>query len=169
LLKTYSKSSKKLNLSDSQRISRILIDKVQIHFPIEHEVVVERIFEYLDDRLKIYFDIDLLETELLKATKKEHLQFLFRNYFRSLRKYFGPQSVQKPVIIDTFKRKNVLEMPIVKPLKETAYEIRQRELQEMKERAEEEGKMTKTLKSLKGVWKPSVHFSEYDEDVLHTK
>jgi hypothetical protein len=168
-MKTYNKSIKKLNLSDAQRISKLLIDKIKIHFPIEYEITVERIFEYLDGRLKIYFDIDLLETELLKATKKERLQFLIRNYFKSLRKYFGPQLHQNPVIIETFKRKNVLEMPIVKPFKETAYEIRQRELQEMKERAEEERRITKTLKSLKGVWKPSVHFSEYDGDVLHTK
>jgi hypothetical protein len=75
-MKTYNKSIKKLNVSDAQWISRLLIDKIKIHFPIEHAVIVERIFEYLDDRLKIYFDIDFLETELLKATEKEHLQFL---------------------------------------------------------------------------------------------
>jgi hypothetical protein len=131
-MRTYNRKRKKLKLSDPEKISRLLIDAIKIHFPIQHEATVRTIIEFIDERLKIPFNIDLLETELLGATRKVKLQFIIQNYFTSLRHFFNPETKTKTVTIQTARRKQD-ELPVVKPLKETAKEIRERELKKKKE------------------------------------
>lgn len=161
-MKEYNRKRKKLKLADPEKISRLLIDAIKIHFPIQHEETVRTIIEFIDERLKIPINVDLLETELLKATRKVKLQFIIQNYFTSLRHFFHPETKTKTVIIQTVKRKRD-ELPIVKPLKEAAKEVRERELQEIKERDEEEKRMRKKLKKVKG-WTSGIYITTWGDD-----
>jgi hypothetical protein len=163
-MRTYNKKYKRIKLADSEKISSILIESIRIHFPIQHEETIESILEFIDDRLKIQFDIDLLETELLKATRKIKFQMIIKNYFNALRNYYTGKTEPNTIVIQTFNR-HTRNIPIVKPLKQISKEIEVQDLHEIKERWDEVQRIRKKLSGITKIW-TETHTTTWGNDPL---
>lgn len=167
-MKKYRKRKKTITLADSRKISKMLLDNLRDFFPIEHEITIELIFHFLDDRLSIPFDIELMENELVNATTREDIQIKIRNYFEAIRIYFTKfRKEADRVTIHTYRRKPDEIQTI--PLHPDVIRETEDHLRVVLEKWDEFEQVRRRLKSITGIWNDDVSFREYLGDILHTK
>lgn len=163
---------KRIQLSSSTRISYLIIDALKDFFPIKQNEILGQILSFINERLHINFDIKILETELLLATRQAKLQFIIKQYFNSLRTSGRDNdSNQRFAIIKVSslksKSKNV---NYKKSLSDVRFE-REEERNRVLERHSDFERLSKKLQGLEttSVWKQSISFSENEEDIIHRK